>query len=202
MSIFKKSTKKISSRQQIAIRSVRDGILELPGKQYRQVLQISPINFELKSESEQDALIDTYQNFLNSLATPLQILIRVREMDMDKYLLEFRSRVKDETEDIYRQQIEHYVEYVQSLVTSNKILTRHFYIVIPFHSAVEFSFVKEQLSLNADIVSKGLTRLGMQVRALDSLEVLDLFYSFYNPSHAKRQPLSHHTLKLLTENYL
>lgn len=201
MSIFTKSKKKVSNRRQIAIEGVRDNVLLLPRNQYRVILQISSINFELKSEAEQDALIETYQSFLNSLATPLQIIVRVREMDMDKYLANFQARVKDEPEEMYRAQIQSYTEFVKSLISVNKILTRHFYVVIPC-SGTDFAIVKEQLSLTADIVAKGLSRLGMQSRQLSSLEILDLFYSFYNPTLAKRQSLSSQTLQLLTESYL
>lgn len=203
MFIFAKSKKKASSRRQIDIQGVRDGILLLPDHQYRIALHISSVNFELKSEAEQDALIDTYQSFLNSLATPMQIVIRVREMDMDRYLADFQERVKDEAEAIYRSQIEAYTEFVRSLITTNKILTRHFYVILPFAGQEkDFEIVKEQLSLSADIVGKGLARLGMQSRQLNSLELLDLFYSFYNPAQAKRQPLSKQTLQLLSESYL
>lgn len=203
MSTFVKSKKKASSRRQIDIQGVNDGILLLPNNHYRAVLHISSINFELKSEAEQDAIIETYQSFLNSLATPLQILIRVREMDMDKYLSEFAERVKDESEEIYKSQIENYTNFVRTLISANKILTRHFYIVIPYSDKEhDFELVKEQLALTIDIVAKGLARLGMQSRQLTSMEVLDLFYSFYNPTLAKRQPLSNQTMQLLTESYL
>lgn len=203
MSIFTKSKKKASSRQQIAIEGVRDGVLLLPNNRYRTALRISSINFELKSEAEQDAIIDTYQSFLNSLATPLQIVVRVREMDMDKYLSEFSERVKNEAEEVYRSQTQNYTEFVKSLITSNKILTRHFYVIVPFSGKEkDFEVIKEQLSLTMDIVAKGLARMGMQAKQLSSLEILDLFYGFYNPAQAKRQPLSQQTLKLLTESYL
>lgn len=203
MSIFVKSKKKASSRHQIAIEGVQDGILILPNNHYRAVLQISSINFELKSEAEQDALIDTYQSFLNSLATSLQIVVRIREMDMDRYLTDVQARLKDEPDDIYRSQIKNYSEFVQSLITSNKILTRNFYVILPIVSTEkDFELIKEQLSLNADIVAKGLARLGMQSRQLNSLEILDLFYGFYAPAQAKRQPLSTQTLQVLKEGYL
>src|SRR5437762_4112110 len=84
--LFHKSNKKMSSRQQINIKEVKDGVLILPGNQYRTVIETSSINFELKSDEEQDVLIDSFQNFLNSLSCPLQILIRVREIDVDHYL--------------------------------------------------------------------------------------------------------------------
>lgn len=203
MSIFKKSNSKVSSRRQIDIKGVRDGILLLPNHRYRVALEISSINFELKSEDEQDALIETYQSFLNSLATSLQIVVRVREMDMDKYLSNFRKRLKSETEKVYQDEIRHYTEFVAGLVTKNKILSRHFYVVVPCDSKEkDFDVIKEQLSLTTDIVMKGLARLGVSAREMNSIEVLDLFYSFYSPELAKVQPLKDQTFQLLTESYV
>lgn len=124
-------------------------------------------------------------------------------MDMDKYLEEFESRIANESVEIYKTQIQNYTEFVQSLISNNKILSRHFYVVLPFDDKdADFDMVKEQLNLNMDIVAKGLSRLGMQSRQLSSLEILDLFYTFYNPAQAKRQPISHQTLTLLNESYI
>ena len=199
MFAIQKSKNKTSSRPQIAIKSVRDGILSLPHSQYRAVLQVSPVNFELKSEDEQDAIIETYESFLNSIGTSLQILVRTREIDMDKYLEDLHEQLGDEDEQVYRDQLEYYEQFIRSLIQTNKILTRHFYIIVPFTSSgkVEFEFIQEQLSLTLDIVAKGITRLGMHARQLSSLEVLDLFYSFYSPSQAKLQPLTEQALQLI-----
>lgn len=199
MSVLQKSKTKSSSRGQIAIKGTRDGVLLLPGNQYRAVLQVSALNFELKSEEEQDAIIDTYENFLNSLGTNLQVLIRTREIDMDKYLEDLTDRLKDETETIYQKQLTNYDEFIRSLITNNKILTRHFYLIIPYTAdkKTEFDLIKEQLNLKIDIASKGMARLGMHTRKLTSLEILDLFYSFYNPSQAKIQPLTDQALQLI-----
>ncbi|MFZ1249962.1 MAG: hypothetical protein WAR37_00720 [Candidatus Microsaccharimonas sp.] len=201
MSVLQKPKNKAPSRTQIAIKGAKDGILLLPNNQYRAVLEVSSLNFELKSEDEQDAIIDTYESFLNSVGTPLQILIRTREIDMDKYLEDLGARLDDETEDIYREQLVNYDEFIRSLIQSNKILTRHFFIVVPYtHTTkgkVDFEMVKEHLGLTVDIVAKGMNRLGMSARQLSSLETLDLFYSFYNPSAAKIQPLSERALQII-----
>ena len=201
MSVLQKSKNKAPSRAQIAIEGAKDGILLLPGNQYRAVLEVSSLNFELKSEDEQDAIIDTYESFLNSVGTPLQILIRTREIDMDKYLEDLGARLEDEREKVYRQQLVNYDEFIRTLIQSNKILTRHFYIVVPYmHTAkgkADFEMIKEHLGLTIDIVSKGMNRLGMNARQLSSLEVLDLFYSFYNPSAAKIQPLTERVLQMI-----
>lgn len=205
MSVSQKHKNKAPSRTQIAIKGAKDGILLLPNNQYRAVLEISSLNFELKSEDEQDAIIDTYESFLNSVGTPLQILIRTREIDMDKYLEDLGTRLEDETEEIYREQLVNYDEFIRSLIQSNKILTRHFYIIVPYtHTThkikdrkTDFEMVKEHLGLTVDIVAKGMNRLGMSARQLSSLETLDLFYSFYNPSAAKIQPLRERALQMI-----
>ena len=202
MFALQKSNKKVSTRRQIDIKGVRDDVLLLPSNQYRQVLDISSVNFELKSEAEQDALIETYQSFLNSLGCDVQIMVRIRELDMDKYIAEFTNRMKNEKEKIYKEQLKNYTSFVRSLIQTNKILARQFYVVIPASGKDDFDAIKEQLHLNADIIAKGLARMGMHSRVLTSLELLDLFYSFYNPGQAKRQPITNQTLELLHRSYL
>lgn len=201
MFALQKSKSKTTSRGQVAIKGVRDDILILPGNQYRAVLKVSSLNFELKSEVEQDAIIDTYESFLNSVGTSLQVLIRTREIDMDKYLEDLNERLHDEPEAIYRSQLKHYDAFIRSLITTNKILTRHFYIVIPYSapSKSTFDLVQEQLNLKVDIVAKGMTRLGMHTTQLTDLELFDLFYTFYSPTQAKLQPLSAHVMLAINE---
>lgn len=203
MSILQKSVRKSSSRQQINIKGVRDGILMLDRNRYRAVYEVSSVNFELKSEDEQDALIDTYESFLNSLPCPIQIIVRIRELDMGKYLSDLNARLAGETEEVYRDQIQNYGEFVKDLVSDNSILSRHFYVVLPFEvKDADFDTAKERLSVNGDIVSKGFMRLGARTRQLDSLEVLDLFHSFYNPAQAKRQPITDQVAMLLNSTYV
>lgn len=196
---LRKSTAKSSARQQIAIKGVRDGILSLPDNNYRSILSVSALNFELKSDEEQDAIIDTYESFLNSIGCPIQILVRTREIDMDDYLENLNNRLSGETTQIYRDQLKHYGEFLHSLITNNKILTRHFYIIIPYHpnGNTDFELIQEQLKLRTDIVSKGIARLGMRTEMLNSLEVLDLFYSFYSQDQSKIQPLTEHILQAI-----
>lgn len=196
---LRKSKNKTSSRNQIALKGVRDGILMLPNNEYRAILQVSSLNFELRSEDEQDAIIETYESFLNSVGTSLQILVRTREIDMDKYLEELAERLDGETVPVYRTQLQNYDEFIRSLITDNKILTRHFYVVVPYkiHGKTDFDLVSEQLKIQLDIIIKGMSRLGMHAERLDSLEVLDLFYSFYSPTQAKLQPLTEQALQII-----
>ncbi len=205
MWLLNKSSNKVSSRRQINIKEVKDGILILPSEQYRMAIETSSINFELKSEQEQDVLIDSFQNFLNSLPSQIQILVRVREVDIDSYLEGIAKSKTEEKEAQYKEQIANYSDFIKSVVSGNKILSRRFYIVIPYHNTTkikDFQVIKEQIKLNADLVTKGIEKLGMKARQLDSLELLDLFYSFYNKDQTKTQQLKGQTIQtLLNDNH-
>lgn len=193
-----------SARHQIAIKGIEDGVLLLPDNEYRVIIETSSINFHLMSEDEQDAVVDIYKAFLNSLSFPIQILQKVRALDIDDYLQTFEHKKTNETVAIYKKQIDSYTKYVQSLVKTNKILSRQFYIVIPYHTKGKESteVAREQLENRLAIVEKGLSNVGIKTRLLNSLEMLDLFYGSYNETDAKQQPLTQQTIDLLRRNYL
>ena len=199
-----KSTKKASARQQIAIQGVQDGVLELPGRRYRMILSVSAVNFELRSEEEQDVIIDTYERFLNSISWPIQILVRTRKITMNAYLAELHAQQQTETVPMYQEQLQRYRAFIRSLIANNTIMTRRFYIVIPYQPTekADDSFICEQLLLRVDILAKGMARLGMRAYPLDSLAVLELFYSFYSPIQAKTQPLTEQALRMIHQTIL
>ncbi|MCG3206326.1 MAG: hypothetical protein KCHDKBKB_03061 [Elusimicrobia bacterium] len=202
MSIFSKS-KQSSSRQQIQIKEVVDNILVLPGNEYRQILETSSVNFELKSEEEQDVIIDSFQNFLNSLPCEIQILVRVREVDIDRYVEDIGKIKGKETIPAYKKQIEGYCSFVKKLVSGNKILSRRFYIVIPYKHTErhqDMKLIKEHLNLEKDIIIKGLERMQMKARSTTGLEILNLFYGFYNPESLKTQAITRETVEALLKN--
>lgn len=179
-----------SARSQVGIKEVRDNILILNNYQYRMILSTSSVNFELQSEAEQDVLIDNFQAFLNSLSIPIQILIRIRELDIEHYLDEFKTKKTGEDQEIYKKQLDNYAGFIRKLVSGNRILSRRFYLVIAYDNPTnDFDIVKEQLMLEQEIIVKGLEKLNLSAKPLNNLEILNLFYAFYRPNQAKIQPL-------------
>lgn len=194
-----------SSIDQIDIEDIKDGVLKLPGNKYRLVLSVSSINFELKSEDEQDTIIDTFEGFLNSINFAIQILIRTREIDMDGYISNLDQKIaKESSMTVYKKQLKNYRHFISTLITSNNILSRQFYIIVPFDPPknLDTSFINDQLNLRADIVSKNLARLGISSRLLSSIELVDLFYSFYCPIQVKTQPISETALKVMNREFI
>jgi hypothetical protein len=204
MFALQKSNRKASARNQIDIKGVKSNMLILPHNRYRAILSVSPVNFKLKSEAERDAIIDTYESFLNSLGFPLQILIRTREINLDSYLADLRANRELEKKAVYRSQLENYEEFIRGLIETNKILSRSFYVIVPYlaERKLDFEGIEEQVAQRVEITSDGLARLGISSRRLSDLEILDLFYTFYSPRQAKLQPLSVQALELLHTEYI
>lgn len=203
MNLFLSKTGIAPARDQIKIKKITDNILVLPNNEYRMILETSSINFELKSEEEQDVIIDSFQNFLNALPCQIQILVRVREVDVDKYVEDLETQRNKESEPIYKEQIKNYSDFVKKLVSGNTILSRRFYIVIPYHNTdrgEDWKLIKEHLNLNMDIVMKGLERIQMRAKPLTSLEIINLFYAFYNGDNLKTQPVTRESLEALLKH--
>jgi hypothetical protein len=204
MSLLVKSSSKASSRRQIAIKTVEEDVLVLPHNKYRAILEVSAINLELKNDAEKDAIIETYESFLNSLPCEIQVLIKVRELDVDNYLERYAEREKVETEDVYITQLQSYQSFVRGLIKEYKILSRRFFITVPYdgEKKTDFDFAKDRLNLNVGIIKGNLEKLGMGARRLTTMEILDLFYTYYNPKLSKLEPLKAETMQMLTSQYI
>jgi type IV secretory pathway VirB4 component len=192
-----------TSYEQIELRTISDDCICTKDQTYLAVMKISSINFELKSEAEQDAIIDSYRWFLNALPCPIQIIIRTRQLDLDDYVASLKNDADQENEALYRESIENYYDFVSSLVESKKILTKAFYVVVlpsVLPGKDDEATTKEQLRLSCDVVTKALSRLGMQSKRLNTLELIDFFYSFYSPEKAKIQPITAKTISMLANS--
>jgi len=200
---FFEQSKLGSAQKQIDIENINEGVIKISKEEYRLVLKTGSINFELKNEQEQDAIIDIYENFLNGLNFPIQILIRTRELNIKEYLEELGDLEKNEDEEIYKLQIQNYSKYIDELVRDNKIISRNFYIVVGITSKEkDQSLIRDQLLIKSDLISKNLSKIGITTKQLDSLEIIDLFYSFYSPNNSRNQPISEISLLALDEEYI
>ncbi|MEK7173007.1 MAG: hypothetical protein AAB740_03445, partial [Patescibacteria group bacterium] len=56
-----------STQSFLQFSQIREGVIVLKVHSLRGILMVSSVNFDLKSEVEQNAIIYQFQNFLNSL---------------------------------------------------------------------------------------------------------------------------------------
>jgi hypothetical protein len=204
-----------STQKYLDIGEIRANSVIMRDNSLRSVLMVSSINFALKNEDEQNAIIGSYVNFLNNLSFPLQIIIQSRELNIEGYLNDLRKREKEQTNELLRAQTAEYVEYVSNLISLGKIMNKRFYVVVPYDPVSDkkksffnrltdvfnpISFIKmkedrfvklkKELDTRMDSVIEGLSSIGLSVVELDTQSLIELFYNTYNPVISANQHLS------------
>ncbi|MEM5782234.1 MAG: hypothetical protein QXD43_03515, partial [Candidatus Aenigmatarchaeota archaeon] len=125
-----------STERFIDIETIKDDCVILKDGSLRAVLMVSGINFDLLSESEQEIVLDAYQSLLNSLDFPLQILVHSRKINLDSYLQKIKEIEKNEQNELLRLQIQEYHNFIDELIKSTNIMTKRFYVVVPYSPAL------------------------------------------------------------------
>jgi hypothetical protein len=191
----------------VPIREVRDGIVVLKDGSMRAILMTSSVNFALKSEDEQKSIIYQFQNFLNSLNFDIQIFVQSRNLDIRPYVSLLQERLKVQTDDLMKVQVKEYIEFVRSFTEQANIMTKRFFIVIPYSPAVidigksglfgkkktvqqaaadNFAESRTQLAQRIDVVLSGIARTGVRAVQLGTEEAIEVFYQLFNPGEAEK----------------
>jgi len=98
------------------------------------IVKCSTINFLLKNTDEQDAIIISFQRFLNSLDFPIQVLVRSKKLDIESYLSNLNNKAIKQTNQLLQNQTYEYIEYLRKLIEVAQIMKKEFYLIIPFDS--------------------------------------------------------------------
>ncbi len=210
----KKGKTRPSSQVHLSIAEIKDGVVALKDGTLRSVLMTSSVNFSLKSEDEQNALISSYVSFLNGLDFPIQIVVQSRQLQIKPYLDKLRDMERQQANELLRVQTADYRSFVEELVQMGQIMTKRFYVVVPYDPMSNkrkgfFARFKEVLKpaftvrlrdqrfqqRKADLdtrvrhVMQGLEGMGLQTIQLDTQALIELYYSTYNPDIAFAEQL-------------
>jgi hypothetical protein len=200
-----------STQQYLPLAGIQDSVVIMNDGSLRAILKIEPINFDLKSETEQNSIIFGYQGFLNSLDFPIQIVIHSKKLDLNRYLNQLDATKKGMTNDLLRMQTEDYVDFLRRLISIANIMSKRFYVVVNYASSsaasmttslasifskkasgplmdqAQFDRYREQIFERANLVAGGLSRLGVKVTLLETQQLIELFYGIYNPDIVSEQ---------------
>jgi len=205
----------VSTQQYLDIAEIKENVVVMKDGTLRAVLLVSSINFALKSEEEQNAVIDSYIRFLNNLSFSMQIVIQSRELDIDNYLEYLKGKEKEQTNKLLKVQTADYIEYIKELTSLGKIMNKRFFVIVTYNPLTDkrknfFSLLKESLKpatviklkektfnryqemldRRVDSVVSGLESMGVSVARLDTQSLIELYYRTYNPETAKNQELA------------
>jgi type IV secretory pathway VirB4 component len=193
-----------STQAYLDIQEIKEGTIIMRDGSLRGVVVVSSTNFSLKSVDEQNAMIGAYQNFLNSIEFPIQILMQSRKLDINSYLDRLRGVMQQQTNELLRMQTQEYMEYITKLIEFASIMNKTFYVIIPLGTAAvkggifqsianlfnpagqisiknrDFEKAREELQKRIGQVMTGLSPMGLKTISLTTEELLELIYNSYN----------------------
>lgn len=202
-----------STQEHLEIADIKDDIVLLKDGSCCLILKTTAINFGLLSEREQDATIYAYAALLNSLTFPIQIIIRSKKKDITSYLSLLDEEILKQRNPLLKNQMQKYRHFIEEIVKKNEVLDKEFFAVLPF-SALELgatkaissslkkrkslpfskNYILERAKMNLfpkrDQMIRQFNRLGLKTRQLNSSELVQLFYSIYNPEAVRVQGLA------------
>jgi hypothetical protein len=200
---------RITTQQFLEIEQIREGIIILRDKTLRGILMVSSLNFALKAEEEQTAILYQFQNLLNSLDFSCQIVVQSRRLNITGYLDKLKNLEEKQENKLLQVQTHGYREFIEGFIKEGSIMTKNFFVVIPFYpsplefrktgsaaktqkekitsSLTEESFqiCKNQLWQRMEFLALGLKRCGLQTIPLITNELIELFWGLHHPREAE-----------------
>ncbi len=193
-----------STQAYLDIAEIKEDTVVMKDGSLRAVIVVSSTNFSLKNTDEQNALISSYQNFLNSLEFSIQILMHSRKLDIHSYLDKLQAVMQQQTNELLRLQTQEYIQYIAKLIEFASIMTKTFYVIVPlsttaakqgFFSKITnlinpaqqisgnqrgFEAAREELTKRVNQVSSAMGAMGLKSIALTTEELVELMYNSYN----------------------
>lgn len=212
----RKNASKLSTQRSLPIAEVRNNTIVLKNGGMRAVIAVEALNFNLKSETEQQGIIAGYGAFVNTITFPLQIVIRSTRTNIDEYLSEVKSIGEKHENALLRNQTLSYVLFMQKLIEMADIMQKRFYVIVPIDhtdrkktmfeqffdwlhpddSAAkasvrshEFSNASGKLNERVDLISSGLSNIGLHVKRLETRDLIEMLYQTYNPKTSQNQKI-------------
>jgi hypothetical protein len=208
-----------STQSTLQLSEVRDNMVIMIDGSMRAVVACKSINFDLMSDREREGVEYSYQNFLNSLNFPVQILIRSQRVDIGPYLDKLIATRRTQDNMLLGVLMDDYINYIDVLSQEANIMEKTFYIVVPYFpkgdaqnlvdqgkgffgklfakpkntvtriDTATYQKAKDEIKNRVDNVIAGMFQIGVQSVQLDTKSLGELYYNFYNPDTAVRQPL-------------
>ena len=166
---------------------LENGVVQLKDLSYIKILKITPINFNLKSNLEKEAILNSYKIFLKTCQEDMQILIQTNKENLNSHIYKIQEKLNKEKNKSVKNIIEKYIQYIQEMNLKNKSSSKKFFILLKQNNpSKEINENNEKIcinNLNTQYfkIKEYLSRCGNNVIEINQKkQILDFYYSFFN----------------------
>lgn len=180
--------KKNSIQEWIPIERIdNDGIIQLKNKKYIKIIKVVPINYNLKSDLEKSAILNSYKIFLKTCNFNIQILIQSKKEDLQNHILNIEKNIQKKENNYLKNIAQEYIDYIQKINLSKKSSTKEFFIIIDNEKNIEKNFIQTEEIVKNELrekffkIKECLARCGNSVSEISSQkDSIQILYSFFN----------------------
>ena len=164
---------------------LKDGIIEIENNVYIKLLEVTPINYNLKSDLEKEAILNSFKIFFRTCQFDIQILIQSNKEDLTHHISKIKKYVSKKENKYLKNISENYIQYISNLNNNKKSSSKKFYIIIknqPINKKEKnIEIIKQELNEKYIKIKECLSRCGNKVNNIDKKEeILKIFFSYLN----------------------
>ena len=126
-----------TTQDHLAIDYIRSGVIKLKTGGYRLVVELPSVNIELMEPEEKEVILQQYRQILNAIDFPFQYFQQSRIVDVSEYIGTLENQQIREKNRLIQKQLQFYSEFLQSMIQTKSVLTKKFYITVPFDAEEE-----------------------------------------------------------------
>jgi len=168
-----------AGRKLMDIRDIRADCVFLKDGRVLGVLKITPINFGVLSEEDQDSVIYGFLEFLNSLNYPVQIVMKSVNLDLEDYLTHLKRRIVKRDDRMAMAYYQHFAEYMRSYIKENQINDRHFYLIIPAKKQKSQEETIDYLERQCEELQSRLSMSGIVSDRMNNQQLINFYGSYF-----------------------
>lgn len=184
---MKKIKQKTVQEWQLIESIFKDGIIKLKNNKFIKILKVEPINYNLKSDLEKEAILNSYKTFLKTCNFDIQILIQSSKEDLSHHILNIQKNIQKEKNEKIKNLALDYIEYINKINLTKKSSSKNFFIIISNKNLKNQKhidsneIIKNELKEKYFKIKESLSRCGNYVIEIsDKDEVENIIYSFLN----------------------
>jgi len=179
----------------LPIADVRNGVIITIDGQFVKLLEVLPVNFDLKSDIEQQNIITSFAAYLKTAPDSLQILVVTQKADIEGYINRMWALYETEENEACREMIEDNIREVEYLA-DREALTRRFLIALRYEQHMRIrtnsvDAIMQRLEEEANTVRNYLEMCGLEVvrPSNEDAFLCDVLYGLLNRKTAKEVKL-------------
>ena len=171
--------KKLTVQEWLPIKEIdKKGVVKLNNNNLIKIIKVYPINYNLKSDLEKEAILNSYKIFLKTCNFNIQILIQSNKEDLSHQISNIKKNISKKENKYLEKMSQNYINYINKINLERKSSSKDFFIIISNENKNKKDLKSEEILKN-DLkekyfkIKECLSRSGNSVLEINSKKEIE-----------------------------